>query len=75
MPSTSALADSVIDAGPRLGTCRLSYRVSKCFQIIRLWNRYRELAAVSYDLPAPGDGESQRVLLAQVVGMRLSESG
>ena len=54
---------------------RLPDRIGQRLEVVGVRDRRGELAFVADDLPAPRHGQTQRVLLAQVVGVRLGERG
>ena len=59
----------------RLGTGGLADRIGERLEVVGVRDRRRELADVAQDLPAARDGQPHRVLLAQVVGVRLGVAG
>ena len=54
-----------------LGAGRLADGVGQCLEVVGVRDRRREVADVPHDLPAARHRQAHRVLLAQVVGVRL----
>jgi hypothetical protein len=63
-------------AGPiwYLDACGLADRVRQRLEVVGLRDRGRELARVTYDLPAAGHRQADGVLLTHVIGMRLGKA-
>lgn len=53
----------------------LTYRLSQRGEIVRRWFGLSEPTVITHDLPAPWRGQTQRVLLTQIVGVRLAAGG
>jgi len=55
--------------------CGVPHRIGKCQQIVRARLLRSGGHGKAHDFPAPRDGEGVRVLLAQIVAMRLRVGG